>query len=331
MDVVSIGNPLLDLTVEVEDGFLESLNLEKGTMHLVSEEQARVLLGKILDLKKAISPGGSGANTSAAVAVFGGEAAFIGSIGLDEQGTAYKQLTEQDGVFPILKNNEEETGFAITFITSDGQRTFTTFLGAALKLTEEDISEEDIKQAAILHIEGFQLEPTNQRNAAIKAMKIARANNTKVAIDLADARMIERLSGVLGGIIEEYANIVFVNEEEAEAFTGRKAEEAAKHIKKICDIAIVKLGEQGSIIINDEGTHTVPVTKANVENTNGAGDMYAGAFLYGLAKGFTISEAGMLASFASAKVVECSSARLDKDKREEVQSFLQVITNGIQD
>ena len=312
-DVAGIGSPLLDFIVEVDDNILAEMDLKKGEMHLIDEEKSKEILKKLERYESKTTAGGSAANTLAGVSVLGGSAVFLGKIGKDEHGNVYEQKTNEHGVnIRLSKHEEAATGHAITFITPDSERTFATHLGAALYFRKEDVFEEEIKASKILHMEGYQLEDPELKAAAVYAMKIAKEAGVKISIDLSDPALIGRNLEALRKIVGEYADIVFVNEKEAEAFTGKKEEEALHEIYDMCEIAVVKLGEKGSIIKADGMIYSIPAFKTKVVNTNGAGDMYAAGILYGIANGIDIEKAGKMASYAASKVVSQVGARLSK-------------------
>ncbi|MBW2996388.1 adenosine kinase [Candidatus Woesearchaeota archaeon] len=312
-DVVGIGNPLLDFIVEVEDGILAEMDLNKGEMHLIEADKSKEILKKLERYEVKIAPGGSSANTLAGIGVLGGNAVFLGKIGKDKHGDVYEQKTVDDGVYSKLsRHGGAITGHAITFITPDSERTFATHLGAALHFREEDVFDEEIKASKILHIEGYQLEDEELKKASVHAMKVAKENNVKVSIDLSDPGLIGRNLEGLKQLVKDYADIIFVNEKEAEAFTGKKDEEALHDIYDMCEIAIVKLGEKGSIIKSDDIIYRIPAYKTEVVNTNGAGDMYAAGILFGIANGMSMEKAGKIGSYAASLVVASTGARLNK-------------------
>ena len=310
-DVIGIGSPLLDFIIEVDDNVLAEMDLKKGEMHLVDEEKSKQILKKLEKYEVKTSPGGSAANTLAGVGILGGNAVFLGKIGKDKNGDFYEQKTSEDGVNSRLsKHDSIATGHTITFVTPDSERTFATHLGASLHFRKEDIFEEDIKNSKILHVEGYQLEDPELKNTAVHAMKIAKEHGVKISVDLADPALIGRTLKDLREIVKKYADVVFVNEKEAEVFTGKKEEEALHEIYDMCEIAIVKLGENGSLIKANGMIYRIPIHKVNIVNTNGAGDAYAAGILYSIANNIDMEKAGKIAAYISAKVVEQTAARL---------------------
>ncbi|MEE9525335.1 MAG: adenosine kinase [Candidatus Woesearchaeota archaeon] len=311
-DVIGIGNPLLDFIFEVDDGILAEMDLNKGQFNLIDEEKSKEILKKLEKYEVKTAPGGSSANTLSGVSCLGGSAVLMGMIGNDKHGDIYEQKTSDCGVDVKLSKHEKATGHAITFITPDAERSFAVHLGAALHFREDHVFEEEIKNSKILHIEGYQLEDEELKKASLHAMKIAKENNVKVSIDLADPGLISRNLESLKSIVKDYADILFVNETEAEAFTGKKDEEALHAIYDMCEIAIVKLGAEGSLIKANDMVYKIPINPVNVINTNGAGDAYAAGILYSIANGIGIEKAGKIAAYISSKVVANTGARLNE-------------------
>ncbi len=313
LDVVGIGSALLDLIVEVDDAFLADLNLTKGQMHLIDEDTSREIQKKIASMDIEVAPGGSAANTLAGVVNFGGSSLLLGCVGDDEHGSIYIEKTQGQGVDTSIERKSTLTGHAITFITPDAERTFATHLGAALKFNDMDVLEEDIQKGKVLHLEGYLFEPDGLHFACTKAMKIARAKGLGISIDLSDPGLIGRIHGRFKDALEKYVSIVFVNEEEATAYTGKPPEEALLELGEVCECAVVKLGSEGSLIRFGGRTYEINPESADVVNTNGAGDMYAAGILYGITHGYSMEEAGILASHAAAKVVSQVPARLSEN------------------
>jgi sugar/nucleoside kinase (ribokinase family) len=321
-DVVCLGNPLMDMTIEVDDAFLDKAQLKKGTMTLIDDSKHSELLHAIKDKKTFRSTGGSASNTANGVSVLGGKSAFIGMIGKDAIGTQYKKLLEEAKVLPLVatySGTDKETGLSMVFITPDKERTMATYLGTALEFSEENITEEIediIKNSKILHIEGYFIELEKNFKAVLKAMKIAKDNNVKISMDLSDPGLIQRKNVLLNEIMKDYIDIVFVNENEARAFTGFEELDAAHALSKFCEVSVVKLGSKGSIIKHvdkknkKESIHNILVRKVEVVNTNGAGDSYASGILYSIAKGISFEKAGKIASYISSRVVSIPEATL---------------------
>ena len=309
-DVIGIGSALLDFIVRVDDADLDAFGLTKGGMQLIDEGRSREILARLAGREMEISPGGSAANTLAGLAMLGGQGVFLGTVGTDEHGDRYIQETEKSGVKTQISRHDSMTGHAITFITPDSERSFATHLGAALHFGSDNVSEELIKKSKIIHFEGYLFEPPNLREACMRAIEIAKRNDVLVSIDLSDPSLIERIRPIFNEVTREYADILFVNEEEAKVFTGKEREDALKDIHDLCQFAVVKLGEEGSLIETGDTVYRIPSYRTDVVNTNGAGDMYDAGVLYGITSGFRADRAGKIGSYLSSKVVSQVGARL---------------------
>ncbi|MBT4651161.1 adenosine kinase [Candidatus Woesearchaeota archaeon] len=304
-DVIGLGNALMDLLVEVDDNKLLEFNLAKGEMHLVEEDQAKLLLEKINQhqLKIEKVPGGSAANTLKCISFLGGKSILCGKVGTDEHGEIYIQEIQKNGVSTKINTHPSITGHALTFITPDSERTFSVHLGAAIQLAKEDVLEEDIQKSKVLHLEGYQIEgPTKE--TILHAIELAKKHNTLVSIDLADPGLIRRNKEFLKDLVMNHADIVFVNETEAKEFTGLEPEEAVQELANHVKIAIVKIGKEGSLICKDGIVNFIEPFLTEAIDTTGAGDSYAAGFLYGFCNDWDLEKAGKLGSLLASKVVE---------------------------
>lgn len=314
-DVIGLGNALMDFLVEVEDQHLEELNLKKGEMHLVSEEQAKEVLKKIevKGLKIETVPGGSSANTLRSLAWLGNKVIFYGKVGNDQHGLNYEQQMAKLNITPRLNKHPKLTGQALTLITPDSERTFSVHLGAATELNKDDLLEEDIKQSKILHLEGYLLEgPTKE--TALHSIHLAKKHGTLISLDLADAGVIRRNRQFFSDLVKNYADIVFLNEKEAKEFTGKEEEEALKQIAQQVKTVIVKLGEKGSLISHQQKITRIKAFPAKVVDTTGAGDIFAAGFLHGFNQDWDMEKSGNWGSFLAAKIVEQKGTELKFSK-----------------
>lgn len=305
-DVIGLGNAMMDFLVEVDENKLLEFNLNKGEMHLIEEDRAKEILKKINEyqLKIEIAPGGSAANTLRGVAFLGGKAILCGKVGADPHGEVYVQEMNNLGVSARINKHYKTTGHCISFITPDFERTMSTHLGAALELYKEDILEEDIAMSKVLHLEGYQLEGQT-REVVLHAIELAKKHNILISIDLADSGVIRRNKEFLKEFVKQHIDIVFLNEKEAEEFTGLDNEEAAaRELGNYIKIAVVKVGERGSYIAHQNQITKIPAFLAQVIDTTGAGDSYAAGFLYGYCNNWNMEESGKLGSLLASKVVE---------------------------
>lgn len=313
-DILGIGSPLFDVVINISEEMLVKLNFKKGSMTLISKEESENIFRQFKNEELELTPGGSVSNTVSGANLLGSRVSFLGLVGQDKLGKKYQEKIKAEGVTSHLCFHADEiTGHAIVFVTPDGERTIATHLGASVHFDKNHILEKEIVRAKILHIEAYQLENTLSRQAVLHAVEIAKKNSVLVSLDLSDTQLIRRNKKLFASIVKEHIDIVFANEEEATEFSGKKnSHEALHEIAKSCRIAVVKLGEKGSLIEKDEKVFEILPQKVKVINTSGAGDMYAAGILHGLINNLDLKEAGEIASHVSALVVANNGARLDR-------------------
>ena len=310
--IIGIGNALVDLLIETDsDDILKELNLPKGSMQLVDNETKALIAEKSNSLKKSMASGGSAANTVHGIARLGTEAAFIGTVGTDEIGKFFSDDLKKSNITPLLNHIDSPSGLASTLISKDGERTFGTFLGAAIELGADNLSDDHFKGYDVLHIEGYLVQ---NHDLVERALSLAMNNGLKVSIDLASYNVVEDNIDFLTEMVIKYVDIVFANEEEAKAFTGMEPEMALDKIATMTDIAIVKVGKEGSFVKSGDEKLKIGVIDTNVVDTTGAGDLYAAGFLHGLVndKGFEYS--GKLGALLAGTVISNIGAKItDED------------------
>ncbi|TKJ17245.1 adenosine kinase [Candidatus Woesearchaeota archaeon B3_Woes] len=316
-DVFGIGNALMDTLVEVDDRDINDLELKKGTMHLVEEAHVSFVTNFLKNKNSKKQAGGSVSNTIAGVANLGGKSFFTGKVGRDKLGFDYEMIMMRQGVHCDLKKDDVGTGNVISLITKDSERTFITYLGSAVKFSKKDINKKELLKSKILHLEGYMLENLNLRKASLHAMKIAKRNGVIISIDLSDSALIERNLEDFKKIVKKYCDILFLNEDEARSFTGKNEEEALLDVSRMVKLAIIKLGECGSIIKTKNKVLRFKAYKPKkVVDTTGAGDIYAAGILYSISNKLSLEDAGKIASYAATKVIEQTGARLDYELKE---------------
>ena len=310
--VLGMGNALVDVMTRLnDDKILKEFNLPKGSMQLVSKEFSNRLLASTLGLQKIESSGGSAANTIHGLAHLGIETGFVGKIGKDNLGKFFEKDMEQSGITPMLFHDLEETGRSIALISPDSERTFATFLGAAVDLQEEDVNSELFEGYEFFHIEGYLVQ--NQQ-LITKALRLAKSNGLTTSIDMASYNVVSENKTFLSQLVEEYVDIVFANEQEAEAFTGKKPKDALKIIATLCQIAVVKTGIKGSLIRQGNQEVQTGIVDVNSIDSTGAGDLYGSGFLYGLSKGLSISRCAEIGALCGGHITEVIGAKLDKER-----------------
>lgn len=303
--VLGIGNALVDVLLRREDDFLAQHGLPKGSMTLVDHNKVRAVLHGATDF--ATAAGGCAANTINGLAQLGVPAGFLGTTGDDEFGRAFAADLHANGVTPHLLRRQTQTGRAVAVITPDSERTFATYLGAAIEMGPEDLSPEVFAGYGCVHIEGYLVQ---NHDLVRRAMSLARAAGCKVSLDLASYNVVEANLAFLTEMVGDYVDIVFANEEEAKAFTGREHEHALDALGSFCEVAVVKLGRQGSLARRGQERASAGVIPANAVDTTGAGDLYAAGFLYGLVNGHSLERCCRLGALTAGCVVEVMGAKM---------------------
>lgn len=318
--VLGMGNAIVDVLVRMnDDTLLAELNIPKGSMQLVDGNFIVNNTPKITGLEKFMAAGGSASNTISGLAKLGVQTSFIGKIGGDEMGKFFNLDIEKNNINAQLLYSENLSGECLVLISPDGERTMCTFLGAAAELTPEDLSIDMFKGYDIFHIEGYLVFNTELIR---KAVQLAKAAGLKISIDLASFNVVEAMLDFLKEIVADYVDIVFANEEEAKALTGLEAEDAVHEIAKNCEIAVVKVGKDGSYIKSKGKVYKVAGIEANCIDTTGAGDLYAAGFLYGLSKDLSLTTCGQFGSIAAGNVVEIIGAKMENARWEKIRKLI---------
>lgn len=303
LDIVGVGNAMMDLLVQVDDQHVADLGLEKGNTYFVDAETALKRLEEFeVDGLTAI-PGGAAANALKTAAVLGADTAFFGVVGNDLHGTQYAAKMREHGVETHLVAVDDVTGHALTFITPDAERTFSDHLGAILQFRPEHLDPKVIAAAKVLHLEAYQLE--GDTKAVVEAaIATAKEYGVKVSLDLTDPLLVKRHLDTFKTLVTNDIDILFANEAEAEAFTGEASETALKVMAEMVDLAVLKIGEDGSMISHEGQVTNVAAITVEAVDTTGAGDVYAGAFLHALTEGKSLRECGELGSKLAAKIIQ---------------------------
>jgi sugar/nucleoside kinase (ribokinase family) len=309
--VLGIGNALIDVLINItDDAVLQKFGLPKGSMTLVDAILSAEIKKETKNSTRSIQTGGSAANTVHGIAKLGGKCGYIGKISADEFGNFYLEDFRNNKINTHFFYSETGTGHATGLISPDSERTFGTYLGAAMELTAEEMTHEIFRDYGILHIEGYLV----QNHALIEAaMRIAKENGLLVSIDMASFNIVEANIDFLHRIIREYVDIVFANEEEATSLTGKNPEEALLEIAEMCSIAVVKLGAHGSLIKSADLIIRIDAISAKSIDTTGAGDIYAAGFLYALTENLDLEIAGKIGSLLAGNVVEIIGAKIPEE------------------
>ena len=311
LDVVGIGNAIVDVLSHVDDALLAKLDLAKGTMALVDADEA----AEIYDL----SPpgievsGGSVANSMAGIASLGGACAYIGKVRDDELGAVFTHDMRAAGVeFATPKAKDgPPTARSLVFVTPDAQRTMNTYLGACTGLGPDDIDAATLRRAAITYLEGYLWDAPTAKTAMRQAMDTVHEAGRRVALSLSDPFCVDRYRAEFRALVEHEVDILFANEAEITSlYEVSHFEEAFQHVRGHCEMAALTRSEQGSVVISGEDIHVVDAAPSeHVVDTTGAGDLYAAGFLYGLTHGHDLAQCGRIGALAAAEVIGHFGAR----------------------
>ena len=325
--ILGLGNALVDVLALLDtDEVLKEMELPKGSMTLINEDKLQKINQYFGRMKTRRVIGGSAGNSVRALACLGAGTGFIGKVGNDENGNFYRERLKFRGAEShLLVSPTMPSGVASTFISPDGERTFGTYLGAAATLTAEELSLEMFKGYAYLLVEGFLVQ---DHDTILRAIELAKEAGLQVCLDLASYNVVAEDHAFFLKLVNRYVDILFANEEEAKAFTGREAEEALGVMAKMCSIAIVKVGARGCLI--RKGTEemfvkAVPVDK--VVDTTGAGDYFAAGFLYGLSCGYSLEKCARIGSLLAARVVQVVGTELPEKEWEKIRK--EIAESGI--
>ncbi len=312
LDVIGVGNAIVDVLAKADDAFLKAHDIPKGGMILIDEDRAKSIYSGMAAAVEV--SGGSAANSIACIASLGGNGGFIGKVADDALGDIFRHDLRAMGVefdtMPLIDG--PETGRCLINVTADAQRSMSTFLGAAGYVAPDDIDEEQIKRAAITFCEGYLFEQPNAREGFIAACAIANANGNRTALTLSDASVVERQQDVLRNFIKDHVHILLANDVEAAALFGSEdLGVISEKARALSPLTAMTRSEHGSILIPRDGDIVeVPAIKpAALEDTTGAGDAYAAGLLFGLARGFDLTRAGTLGSLAASEVISHFGAR----------------------
>lgn len=325
--IIGMGNALVDVLVRIDDdSLLEKLHLPKGSMQLIQEDTLSEIRKYTSGMKIHRSTGGSAGNTVCALAALGADPGFIGKVGQDETGAFFGDTLRQRGVNALLATCDLPSGIASTFISTDGERTFGTYLGAAATLRAEDLSRKMFAGYNYLYIEGYLLQ---DHDLILRAVQLAKEEGLQVCLDMASYNVVEAERDFFDQLIVKYVDIVFANESEALAYTGKAPHEALEEIASKCSIAVVKTGKEGSLV--KKGTEVIQLLSCPVDNvldTTGAGDFYAAGFMYGLTCGYSLEKCVQISTILATAVIQEVGTTLPAKKWDEIklniESLLQV-------
>jgi sugar/nucleoside kinase (ribokinase family) len=316
LDVLCIGNAIVDVIADADDAFLEAQGLAKGMMRLIDEEEAERLYSLMGPGREA--SGGSAGNTAAGLAALGVRAGFIGQVADDQLGAIYRHDIESLGVTfaTPARNDVGATARCLILVTPDAQRTMNTFLGAAQQLSSGSVDLDQVRSASILYLEGYLWDPEVPRAAMERAIAAAREAGRKVAFTLSDTFCVERHREGFHRLLEEKkVDILFANEAELKAMTGDEDFEAGLAALSVkVPLLVVTRGDKGAVAVAGSEKASVPAEPIEqLVDTTGAGDLFAAGFLAGQAKGLDLQGSLRLGAIAAAEVIQHYGARPEQD------------------
>ena len=323
--VIGIGNALTDMLVNLKsDSVLGRFQLKKGSMSLVDTALQTEISKSVAGLPYSLSLGGSAGNTIRAMARLGAKVGFIGKVGRDTTGDFFQQALENLGGEPIILRGEQKSGKCVSLISPDGERTMVTYLGAALEMKAHEILPTLFDGYDCLYVEGYLVQ---DHELIRSAMQTAKACGLKVAIDLASFNVVEENLEFLRGLVRDYVDILFANEDEARAFTGEEEPlNALNTISEVCDLVIVKIGMKGALIKRrEEVVHVGIMAAAKRVDTTGAGDFYAAGFLAAYCEGLNLRQCGTIGAITAGKVIEVVGTTFGEEAWEEIFSLVRKV------
>ena len=326
-DIYGIGAALVDIEVEVSDDFLKNHQIEKGQMTLVSPENQQAVLGSIetRQVKTSRASGGSAANTIFAASNFGTRNFYSCKTANDEAGQFFVQAMKQAGVdcTPNQENSHLPTGTCLVMVTPDAERTMNTYLAVSEHLSTEELNPAALKQANYLYMEGYLATSDSGREAAIEARKLARQLDTRIVLTFSDPAMVKFFKPQINEMLGEQVDLLFCNEEEALIWSDTDSlDQAMNKLAKVSKQFAITRGARGALLFDGNKEYHIAAQPVKAIDTNGAGDMFAGAFLYAINKGYDFAQAGKLANVASAKVVSQFGPRLAMEDHKALLSCL---------
>ncbi|MGH7087442.1 MAG: adenosine kinase [Stellaceae bacterium] len=311
LDVVGIGNAIVDVLARAEDRLIAEQGLVKGTMALVDSSRAESLY-KLMGRSQERS-GGSAANTIAGLASLGGSAAFIGKVAADPLGQIFAYDLRSLGVRYETRplKGGPSTGRCLILVTPDAQRTMNTFLGASVEFEPNDIDRSLIEAAQVTYLEGYLFDRDSAKAAFREAAGIAHRAGRKLALSLSDPFCVDRHRADFRALVREHVDILFANEVEiGSLYETQSFDRAAAQVRGECEIAVLTRSAKGSVVVTNDETVAVPAAPVTqVVDSTGAGDLYASGFLHGLTRGRPLQQCGRLGSLCAAEVIGHFGAR----------------------
>ena len=310
LDVVGIGNAIVDVLSQSTDAFLASAGLVKGSMNLIDAGQAEALYAKMgagVEMS-----GGSAGNTMAGIASLGGKGAYIGKVARDQLGDVFRHDIRAVGTrfdsAPL--EGGAPTARCLILVTPDGQRTMNTFLGACVMLGEADVDEALVASAQVTYLEGYLWDRPEAKRAFLKAAGAAHQAGRRVSLSLSDSFCVERHRDSFRELVEGHIDILFANESEITALYETDFMSALKIVRGQCEIAVLTRSEKGALVVTKDAVHQLPAEPvAEVVDTTGAGDLFAAGFLQGFTAGRALPDCARIGAICAAEIISHYGAR----------------------
>ena len=316
-DVYGLGNALVDMEFEISDQFLQDNKIDKGVMTLVDENQQHELIEQLDVFEGNKASGGSAANTLIAVSAMGGSSYYSCKVADDELGHFYLDDLKAARVDCNMdgKHKGAITGKCLVMVTPDAERTMHTFLGISSELSPYEVNDDAIKNASYCYLEGYLTTSETGKAANIAAREVAEQNNVKTALTFSDPFVVEHFRDGFTETIGDGIDLLFCNEVEALSYTKKNSvDEAVEVMKTFAKTFAITLGAEGAVVYDGSDLISIAPNPITAVDSNGAGDLFAGAFMYGLTHGKNFEQAGILASKASSIIVSQFGPRLRQEQ-----------------
>ena len=324
-DLYAIGNALVDSEYEVSDALLQKMGISKRHMTLIDTPRRAELLNHVIHLQPRQTGGGSAGNTVVALAQLGGKAFYSCKVAHDNLGDFYVKDLQAQGVDTNLTHtraSEGQTGSCMVLVTPDAERSMCTFLGVSAELNDQALHPQDIAKSKIYYMEGYLAASPTGLSAALKGRQYAREAGVALALTLSDVSMIQFCKAGLDAMLGDGVDYLFCNQEEAQVWCGTEDLDAVRSaLKKLAKTVCFTRGPEGSEILTAEQSWHVPAEKVKAIDTNGAGDMFAGAFLYAITRGYAPKQAATLGNHAAAAVVSQHGNRLTLGQLSAIKAY----------
>lgn len=315
IDVVGIGNAIVDIVSQTDDAFLTQHGIERNAMNLVDEDTSAKIykdMGPGIEIS-----GGSAANTIAAIAQLGSKGAYIGKVKDDDFGVVFRHDIEALGVHfetePAMDG--PSTARCLVLVTDDGARSMNTYLGACVGLGPDDVPQDLIAASKVVYLEGYLWDPPQAKEAFLKAATIAHQTGGKVALSLSDPFCVDRHRAEFIDLVKHHVDILFANEAEIMSlYQVENFDDALQAVRWETDVAALTRSEKGSVILERDEVHIVDADEIKaLVDTTGAGDLYAAGFLHGYVTGAKPAVCGRMGSVAAAEIIQHYGARSEED------------------